>query len=328
MILRTFDNGWGTEFPVKQFEQEIVKSLLNKLSDSSIVLINSTWYSNDDHQQVLAYLRQTPVDYIVLVSMLDPAIVKPDWFHEFSHKVIGLGYYTGLGEIDFWALVLDRYFETPPLIDLVRVDRIDCAYMCLNRKPHWHRLEFYQQLEQLKLLDYGLVSLGSNNGIAVRSVEPDIPVPNLTPNSGTEQNGIANDICSLGSVKSWQRCFLNIVTETVYSINQHYFVSEKIYKPILGMRPFLVYDVDGAHKWLSSRGFLTYQNDFQDISDLDLLNPINIAPFLGVLCGQPNSYFQHKLVDLNQKIMYNRTQFYKYVNDQKLIIQKGIVCPT
>jgi hypothetical protein len=129
-------------------------------------------------------------------------------------------------------------------------------------------------------------------------------------------------------MKNWQRHFLNIVTETVYDINANHFVSEKIYKPIVGMRPFLVYDPDGACQWLQDRGFVNYTDDFTDITDLDLKNPANIAPFLVVLSRQKSTYWKKKLVDLNQKIVYNKEHFYQYVDNQKLKVQKGIICPT
>jgi hypothetical protein len=148
----------------------------------------------------------------------------------------------------------------------------------------------------------------------------------LAPNSGIEQNGIANDIMSLGHPTNWQRCFLNVVTETQFDIKQTYFVSEKIYKPIIGHRPFLVYATDGAVSWLTERGFENYTQDFQDISNLDLSQPENIAPFLTTLCAQPRTYWQMKFVALRDKIVYNNNNFYKYVKSIDNQISKGIQC--
>lgn len=329
MILAVFDNGWGPEFPVKKLEQEILKLTMEQLHNSSsrVIVINSTWYTNEYHLTVLNYLRNNTVDIIALVAMLDCAIPKAEWFTQFDADVVSIGYYPGAGQIDFWALFLDQNFFSPHTIELCRVDLIDRPFMCLNRKPHRHRQQLYQQLCDRNLQQVGLVSMGSDNGKAVQEIDCAMKVPVLAPNSDSSQNGIPNDISSLGNIQNWTRCFLNIVTETVFDINQNHFVSEKIYKPILGMRPFLVYDSDGACKWLRDRGFVTYHDDFSDISDLDLVNHNNMAPFLAQLCAQPRSYWQHKLVDLNQKIVYNKQQYYKYVDEQKIKIQKGIICP-
>ena len=329
MILNTFDNGWGPEFPIKKLENTLLSTTLDQLHASSkrVAVINSTWYTDEYHLTVLKYLRSNKVDVIVLVAMLDCAIPKADWFAEFNAEVIGIGYYPGPGQIDFWSLFLDQNFFTPHTIELCRIDLVDRPFMCLNRKPHWHRQQLYQQLCDRNLQHIGLVSMGSDNGKAVQEIDSDIQVPVLAPNSDCAQNGIPNDISSLGNINNWARCFLNVVTETVFNINQNHFVSEKIYKPILGMRPFLVYDTDGAFKWLRDRGFVTYHDDFSDISDLDLTNHNNMSLFLVQLCAQPQSYWQHKLVDLNQKIVYNRQQYYRYVDEQKLKVQKGILCP-
>jgi hypothetical protein len=329
MIIKIFDNGWGPEFAVKQLEQQLVNQYIRSLSadDQQVVIINSTWYTNQYHETVMEWLRNNKVDIIVLVAMIDAAIPTAEFFQEIDAQVVCVGYYPGANQIDFWALFLDRYYCSPHTLDMCRIDFVDRSFMCLNRKPHWHRRRLYNELQQHNLIESGLVSMGSETNVPVLGL--DFPeVPNFTPNAGIEQNGIPNDIATLGNMKNWQRHFLNIVTETVYDINVNHFVSEKIYKPIVGMRPFLVYDPDGACQWLRDRGFVNYTNDFTDITDLDLKNPANIAPFLVVLSSQKSTYWKKKLVDLNQKIVYNKEHFYQYVDNQKLKVQKGIICPT
>jgi hypothetical protein len=168
--------------------------------------------------------------------------------------------------------------------------------------------------------------MGGDNSPPLRVLNIDAGKSNLAPNADATQNGIANDIMSLGHHHNWSCCFLNVVTETQFDISARYFVSEKIYKPIVGCRPFLVYATDGAVEWLSQRGFETYINDFKDITDLNLGNSENIAPFLVTLCNQGPQYWQAKYLALKDKIMYNKTHFAKYVQQQKLIVEKGIQC--
>ena len=294
MIIKTFDIGWDSNFGIRQFQHEVLEVALKNLSlsDKKAVVINSLWYTTEYHKEVLAYLHANQVDYIILVAMIDFAIPSAEWFKEIPAKVIEVGYYNGPEEIDFFALFLDRYFFSPSTIDLCRIDRIDCPFMCLNRKPHEHRTRLYNQLQQLNLHTRGIVSLGSDRGVAVQTADLIIENNSMAPNSGAEQYGISNDIVTLGDMSNWSRIFLDVVTETVYNINQHYFVSEKIYKPILGMRPFLVYADDGAEKWLGKHGFVNYLDDFSDISDLDLRQQENLVPFLEILCNQPRRYWQ------------------------------------
>lgn len=319
MIIAEFNNGWGGDWPVKQFEQEIVSQVLST-DHRRTVIINSTWYTNAYHQEVLQRLKNINFDHLVIVAMLDPAIPKLDWYQDFGCTVTGIGYYPESFNIDFWALVLDKFYQDSN-IELLDSNNIDIAYMCLNRKPHWHRKKLYSKLEQNNLLNQGLVSMGGT-----RYLEQDVGYQDLTPNSGPGEYGISNDIVSLGRLDNWNRCFFNLVTETSWDINHTGFVSEKIYKPIIGCRPFLVYDPDSGVNWLNSRGFQTYTQDFQDITDLTLTDPNNHVAFLKVLCEQPKSYWQKKFVDLKEKLLYNKSHFADYVKQQQLNIKQGISC--
>jgi hypothetical protein len=320
MIVKSFDNGWGPEWPAKAFEVSILNPMLQELvaNDSKTIVINSTWYSQDYHQQVLTQLRNLDFSHLVLVAMLDPAIPQPDWFKEFDCKIFCVGYYPGPYSVDYWALFTHQHNLDVPAM---QANLIDIPYMCLNRKPHWHRQRLYQQLQNLDIVDRGLVSFGQHRTLLI-----DREHDNFAPEATAEKFGVPNDIASLGHPGNWNRSFLNIVTETAWNISSTGFVSEKIYKPMIGCRPFLVYDTDGATTWLSARGFESYVSDFEDISSLDLSDPGCMAPFLKVLVQQPKHYWQKKFVDLYDKIMYNKNQFEIYIAKQKSIIEKGIQC--
>ena len=328
MIIQEFNNGWGSVWTLKKFEQHIVDSLLQNiaLDQNRTVVINSVWYSAEYHQQVLTWLRSNAVDRIVLVAMLDQAIPQPDWYSEFDCEVLAVGYYPGEYFVDFCAIFVDHYLTAPHLHVLRDSTQIDTAYMCLNRKPHWHRLKLYNRLKSLDIVKHGIVSMGGIDGQAEQLLDVDRDHDTLAPNPGKEHYGPPNDIVSLGHIKNWQRHLVNIVTETGYDINRSGFVSEKIYKPVVGCRPFLVYDPDGGTRWLRDRGFETYVEDFTDITDQDLSNPNNLADFLVVLCEQTPEYWRAKYLALEEKILYNKHHFTDYVNDQWIKIKQGIIC--
>lgn len=328
MIIKIFDNGWGQIFPLKQFEQAILNDMLSSISQSSqrTVVINSVWYSEEFHQSVMAWLRSNDFDHIVLVAMLDAAIPYPDRYAEFSRPVSAVGYYEGAYHVDFCALFVHKFMQPPDTEILLDHSGMHIPFMCLNRKPHWHRQRLYQKLQELQLVDRGLVSMGSETGAALRILRQDRSHDDLAPNAASHHYGIPNDIASLGHLSNWQSAFLNVVTETCWNINHTGFVSEKIYKPIVGCRPFLVYDPDGATQWLQTRGFLHFVDDFSDITDLDLRDPGNLAPFLQVLVNQPGTYFPSKFIALQEKIMYNKQHFASHVQRQYDTINRGISC--
>ena len=325
MITETIDQGWGPEHPLKRFEMALINQYLRPFDqdDISTIVINSTWYDGELNQRLRDRFLKNQPGRIVLISMLDAAIVQPYMFDYVGCAVRAVGYYPGPDWIDYWGLVTDSHMVLPG-VNLVDETRIDTAFMCLNRKPHWHRQQLYDALQHKHLLDSGMVSLGGQAGQAVRLLLEDAGACDLAPNGGIEQNGISNDIMSLGHPGNWQRHFLNIVTETEYDVSGTTFVTEKIYKPILGLRPFLVYSADGAREWLLAHGFQSYIDDFQDISELDLSQPANMVPFLEILVSQGPGYWQEKYLDLRDKILYNRSQFDRHVAAQRTKIERGI----
>ena len=328
MLIKTFDQGWGQQYPLKQYEQNIVANLVRPFVESSqrTVMINSVWYTEEMHKQVMNWLRNNTWDQIILVAMLDAAIPYPDRYAEFGRPVTGIGYYSGVGQVDFCALFVDHFLHTPDQQLLLDANCIDTAYMCLNRKPHWHRKQLFNRLNSLGIVSKGFVSMGGD-GQAIVTLTQDREHDSLAPNATRDHYGVPNDIVSLGHLENWRRHLVNVVTETFYDINHTGFVSEKIYKPIVGCRPFLVYDPDGGTCWLTKRGFEPYTQDFQDISDLDLSLPYNIPRFLSVLCEQTPAYWQKKFVDLQEKILYNKVHFADYVKQQQSIVKQGIPCP-
>jgi len=324
MIAHRHDYGWGPEWPIKQIERQITDAYLAPFvdTDARVVTVNSTWYGQEQHAQTLSWLRQHDWDCLVLISMIDSAIPRADWFAEFDRPVIEIGSYPGPHHISLWAEAAARHME--PCTD----HDITLPFMCLNRKPHWHRMRLYQQLERHSLLDQGLVSLGSTGTeAATRSIPESVPDNDLAPNGAVQHHGIVNDIMSLGNITNWRSHFVNIVTETVFDVDHKYFVSEKIFKPMIGARPFLVYAPGGAEQWLRDQNFETYLDDFADISDLDLRDPDCITPFLVELCAQNRDYWRQKYLDLLPKILYNQHRFNTFVAEQRCKIQQGISCP-
>lgn len=320
MILKEYDIGWGTNWPMKQLEQQIVKTKLSKYytDKSRTVIINSVWYTGDYHQLVMAKLREIKPTHIFVVAMLDPPIVQLDWFDELNCEVLGIGYYPGPGFVDYFSLFMQHFYQQVDQSLLLTADTIDTPYMCLNRKPHQHRMRLYQGLEAAGLLDCGFVSMGGTP--PMRVLENDCPGQNLAPNGGIEQYGIANDIVTLGDISRWQRHFVNIVTETIWNVDHYNFLSEKTFKPILGLRPFLIYAQNGGIECLRTRGFEPYIDDFTDIVDIDLRESYNIVEFLKILCKQPNSYYQMKFSQLKEKLRFNQDQFTRNVNEQKRVL--------
>lgn len=330
MIIHTVDRGWGPEWPIKQFEQHVLEQYLDpvKKDRTPTVVVNSTWYDDETHHDTMRWIRQSSAERLVLVSMIDSAIARQDRFKELGVPVYEVGSYKGPHEIVFWALVLDRWAPSLDDHELVDTNQFRHAFMCLNRKPHPHRVMLYKQLTAKSLLDSNLVTMGSDSDQADRVLPQDVTHQELSPNSALRNHGIVNDNVSLGLITNWQSHFLNVVTETVFDVSRQWFVSEKIFKPIIGLRPFLVYSMDGAQAWLDHHGFQSYADDFRDITDINPRDPTRMADFLAVLDGQGPAYWRAKYLDLLPKIIYNKQVFHDLVAQTKIKIKQGFSCQT
>ena len=311
MSTRFFHGGWGSQFEMSRYAHSLLKPLFDNKPDNTII-IDSTWYTDKVHAEVCEYYKHNQVDRIIMFSFNDAQIARYEMFREKHVPVYELGYYYGPYFFDFWANVIKDKYTLPTDEELLDHTTVVKPYLSYNRKPHEHRLELYNNLVDRGIVDQGIVTMDKH-----RQLDQDID--NYITSAPEAGSVIVNDILSLGRQDIWNQCFLNIVTETWPDINRAYFVSEKIYKPIVGLRPFFVYTKDLGNKWLHDRGFLTYEKDFLDIYPEEITQD-NLVDFLVVLCEASKniSWLQTKFISLKDKMIYNKQRFYEYVKERDI----------
>ena len=131
--------------------------------------------------------------------------------------------------------------------------------------------------------------------------------------------GIPNDIYSLGRVEIWQNHLVNVVSETEFSYKKQVFVSEKIWKPVIGMRPFMLNADPCVYSWLEARGFdtfldlwptLPHNNDVGTVVDSIVANLKWLSAFTD---AEKMEWFQ----SIYPRLKYNRNRFFEYVAEQE-----------
>ena len=277
--------------------------------------------------QVKEYIDRNKyeIDTVIVYSFLDPPRLLP-FLDNQPFEVIKIGGNPKPNQwLDFHAILVDKFFSIDQNLNKTST-LIDIPFMCLNGKPHSHRRDIVAELLTLGLDKLGLVSFG---GMHIDLKESSDYIETITiPENHIRPQGINYDpfdAMSLGDIDNWNRHFLNIVTETLWEVERFNWWSEKIFKPIIGHRPFLVYAPNGCTNMLVDHGFQHYCNDFTDISDLDLSQPNNIPTFLKQLSDQPTSYLTMKYDQLFEKIQFNRERFDSYVAEQWEVINQGLV---
>jgi hypothetical protein len=116
-------------------------------------------------------------------------------------------------------------------------------FVCYNRRRDTHRSELINQLDNHNLLEKGVVTYKLNRSDLVD--EEDF-VLHAKPEYGINH-----------FPRNYFKGLIDIVTESRYLPGEHY-LSEKTFKPIVGLKPFLVLSAQGYHTWLERKGIKKY----------------------------------------------------------------------
>jgi hypothetical protein len=131
--------------------------------------------------------------------------------------------------------------------------------------------------------------------------------------------GIPHDIHSLGNMQIWQQHFLNVVGETEFLPWDNMFISEKTWKPVLGLRPFVINGQTKIYQYLRDQGFRTFEKYFNNV-ELENIPEYqvhdSIVAVIKYLSSLPKdeliSMYQHMLPDL----LHNRRHFAEFSQTQ------------
>jgi hypothetical protein len=303
-------NGFPYSWKAGRVEQLIRNILETKcrtqLDVDRVMFINPTWLHENDITQ---NIRDADPEFIICHNFVDPAV--PKIFEAIEQSKIP---YLIIGNaaqcrLDFWAMVCDLYFQNYEEHDVAILPTAR-KYICLNRKPHPHRIAIVDQLLANGLRDEGFVSLGlpGNQAITIdETFEDSQGIRDEYGNLGVDETFVSrkilNDIFSVGSPTVWNNSLLCLVTETEFSNTypQNFFTSEKTFKPIIGMRPFFVYGQAPLRQYLKEQGF----DIFEDVFNYKSINEN---------AHDPERYVQYSQVamDAIRKIKNPAEEYKKY----------------
>lgn len=109
-----------------------------------------------------------------------------------------------------------------------------------------------------------------------------------------------------------QSCFLHLVTETVFDYPHNSF-SEKTWKPIVNLRPFIIVGVPGSLANLHSLGFMTFSKWWDESYDTiqdPLQRMLNIVELTKDICKKSIGDLQEIYVDMKPILKFNYDHYY------------------
>ena len=337
----------GTTFPARwQYGPEEIeifdktaRQIEDKFPNERNLLINTTWFGpqfgNGEWEKIEQLFKDNlKFDNLFLLSVIDPLYLMEKHISEMCvrfgiKKTYRIGMFdVGKYEWNFHAIVGDNLMPKYNNED-VMLKNCNKDFLCYQRKPRAWRVDFVKLLKENNLIDNGIITLGAktendHDWSKGRTWEPITldeshdPYRNDGQNNKAHYGGIPNDLVTVGSLDVWNRCFLYISSETVFDHWEPIFVNERIWKPMIGLRPYIIQGNPKTYQWLERNGFRTF-NEYWSHIDLkhstDVLNDhISVLKFLRDKSKEEKmSMYQDMLSDL----IHNKQRFYEFSREQK-----------
>lgn len=263
-----YDKGFDPVHITGKHDKKI-KKIICKNIPPDWAFINTTWLEID---RDLKNIFNRNVKEVICYSSVDweNTICRKeqhDYIKKNTDSITHIGNANNEYYFSFWMDFVWQNYNQFMKFDTLDLGKDFKVFMCLNRKPHTHRVDLVKEIYDKGLEKNGYVSLGmfdkpvpwSYKGLKVPIKLKD-DIQNTVGDNAVagSSGGITNDITGLGHKDNWNNHFLNVVTET--TVHSDVFISEKTFKPILGMRPFVILGDDNIYNKLHSWGFDTFDD--------------------------------------------------------------------
>lgn len=215
----------------------------------------------------------------------------------------------------YWFLACNTMFKEYTNEELLS-NGFENTFLCYNRKPSVHRLELQQSFIKNNLMNAGIFTMGNsvkefeildNQKARHQSYPNNVGGMYTMGSQEDDKYNIPADAFSLGNLDVWRKSFLCIVTETLCdsdSIGKVPLITEKSYKPIIGMRPFLTVGETKTNEHLHRLQIQTFEDDFPS-------DPVEAVKFL------QNENLELLYEKLYPKIEWNFRRLQRSVSDLK-----------
>jgi hypothetical protein len=328
----------GTSMPEQWLYGREERKIINLISDKinskwpndRNLLINLTWlgvgFDNGLWTEVCKIIeKKEHYDRVIMLSTVDPLFITPDevqWLNDNlpTDVVYWAGNYQSDHEFNFFAIVGKRLFHRYEDSSVI-MTQPKYLFLNYNRKPRQHRIDFVRKLLTSGLAERGAFTLGRDKN-NIFSQEND-----LYFTLGENQNDykdcmhavegfdIPDDVLSLHNMHYWQNHFLNIVGATQFWPWDPIFVTESQFKPMIGLRPFVINGNTNTYQWLERNGFRTFNKYFP--VDLEVHETCVHDSIIEVLRYLETQNLQDLYNQMMPDLLYNKNRFYEFADEQE-----------
>lgn len=337
----------GTTFPLSwQYgpdEMEIFDSTVDQVNkhfpDDRNLVINTTWFGsqfdNDGWKRINAL--DCKFDNLFLLAVIDP-IYLMECDLQFIMTKFGITTVYRIGmfanseyEWNFHSVAVRRHCPSYDM-DQVLMRDPKYVYMLYQRKPRLHRIQITNLMIERGLDQRGILTLGDNTGsqydwsqgeLSQQSAPPLLTIEDSPENykhngSHTDFGGIPNDLVSLGRLDLWKQHFLNVISETEFDNWNPRFVTEKTWKPMIGLRPFIIHGQTEIYAWLRDQGFETF-NDYWSHIPVETSDDQHgtVLSVIESLCEMHPQQLQDLYHDMRPRLLHNFRRYQDFSREQE-----------
>jgi hypothetical protein len=306
----------------------ISRQIDKKFSDQQNLLISLTWFGpqfdNNEWNNLIELNTQGMVfDNLFVVATVDPPYLNITELQTVKNlsqalKVYYLGNFDSPHQFNFFAPIIAEKFTKYDEKDIV-LRRLKYLYVNYNRKPKDHRVEFVNKLKETGVFDDGIVTLGkvNENDPYISIGEKHETYLELGNRPEVWNFGIPQDYYSLHNMDVWKHVFLYINGATEFNPINDLFCQQDTFKPMLGLRPFVINGVQRTYRWLRHHGFKTFNHYW---SHIDIENgPVHdtIIDLIKYLKSLESTEILLMYQDMLPELRYNKDRFFEFAQEQK-----------
>jgi hypothetical protein len=321
----------GMEYAIEEQQcwASISKQIDAAFPNCQNVLISLTWFGPQFRTigwDTVLNCEQNNIVYdnVFFLSTVDPPYLNDTELREVKNKlkalkVFYLGNFDSAHEFNFFAPIIASKFKTYTEKELA-LESVKHVYVNYNRKPKQHRVDFVKKLISSDLLKFGTVTLGTDarNDLLLTIGEKDEDYL-LYGNSNYHwgQFGVPHDMYSLHRMDIWKSTFLYINAATEFNFVNDLFCQQDTFKPMIGLRPFVINGVQRTYRWLRMNGFRTFNHHWPHI-DIENGNVhdtlIALIKYLGNLTDKD---LLALYCNMQPDLVHNRMRFFEFAKEQK-----------
>jgi hypothetical protein len=303
--LEVFGRFYTADVDVAAREREWIEQLkidiLNKTTHTNNILINLTWFNPEEDKLYNLLDNYNPHDTKFWFAA---SIDGVNWMYNgnFHKQVIDKNFaycFIGFGP-DVWNSWMPKWIHENNKNKNVNLnENFKHYFLSYNRKPKHHRHRLVKTIIENNLLHHGWVTYDKNVFTEIDSY------------TGHTDNNLMNndkrfsrpeDMSTLGNLDTWNNCFCVIVTETEY--NDPWQISEKTWKPIYGLRPFITVGHNNIQKILKELDFYTTE----DLLNYKIDDMTDIINYLKMITSKSKQEVYELYKNILPKLNHNKNK--------------------